>query len=58
MDNLIMAKGVDKRNDEIVFRWFGHVERMENDSSSKKVYVERVLVVGQWVGVADGLILF
>ena len=45
MDNLIMAKGVDKRIDESVFRWFGHVERMENDSSSKKVYVERVLEV-------------
>ena len=27
----IMIKGVDEKNDEGVFRWFGHVERMEYD---------------------------
>ena len=26
-----VMKGVDKRINEDVFRWFGHVERMKND---------------------------
>ena len=34
-----MTKGVDERIDEGVLRWFGHVERMENDRIDKRVYV-------------------
>ena len=34
-----MTKGVDKRIDEGVLRWFGHVERMKNDMITKRVYV-------------------
>ena len=34
-----VTKGVDERIDEDVFRWFGHVERMENDRIAKRVYV-------------------
>ena len=29
----------DERNDEGVLRWFGHVEREENDRNPKRVYV-------------------
>ena len=29
----------DERIDEGVLRWFGHVERMENDRIAKRVYV-------------------
>ena len=32
-----VTKGVDKRIDEGVFRWFGHVERMEEDSLCRSV---------------------
>ena len=32
-----VTKGVDERIDEGVLRWFGHVERMENDA--KRDYV-------------------
>ena len=32
-------KGVDKKIDEGVLQWFGHVERMENDRIAKRVYV-------------------
>ena len=32
-------EGLDKRIDEGVLRWFGHVERMENDRTGKRVYV-------------------
>ena len=35
-----MKKGVGERIDESVLRWFAHVERMENDSKAKRVYVE------------------
>ena len=35
-----VTKGVDVRTDEVVFRWFSHVERMENDRIAKRVYVE------------------
>ena len=37
-----MDKGAvrsDERIDEGVLRWFGHVERMENDRNVKRVYV-------------------
>ena len=33
------TKRVDERIDEGVLRWFGHVERMENDGIAKRVYV-------------------
>ena len=34
-----VTKGVDERIDEGVLRWFGHVERMENNRNAKRVYV-------------------
>ena len=34
-----MAKGTDKRVDEGVLRWFGHVERMENDRIANRINV-------------------
>ena len=34
-----MTKGVKERIDGGVLRWFGHVERMENDMIAKRVYV-------------------
>ena len=34
-----VTKGVDERIDEGVLLWFGHVERMENDRITKRVYV-------------------
>ena len=33
-----MAKGVNKNFNEGVLRWFGHVERMENNRIAKRVY--------------------
>ena len=30
---------MDEKIDEGVLRWFGHVERMENDRIAKRVYV-------------------
>ena len=33
-----VSKGVDERIDEGVLRWFGHVERMENDRVARIVY--------------------
>ena len=35
----IVTKGFDDRNDEGVFRWFGHLERMENDRIDMRIYV-------------------
>ena len=35
-----VTKGVDEKIDEGVLRWFGHVERMENNRIAKRVYVE------------------
>ena len=35
-----VTKGVYEKSDVGVFRWFGHVERMENDRITKRVYVE------------------
>ena len=34
-----MTKGVDEKIDEGVLRWFGHVERMEDDRVFKRVCV-------------------
>ena len=34
-----MRKGLDEKIDQDVLWWFGHVERMERDRISKKVYV-------------------
>ena len=34
-----VTKGVDENIDEGVLRWFGHVERIENDKIAKRVYV-------------------
>ena len=34
-----VTKGVDEKIDESVLRWFGHVEKMENDKTAKRVYV-------------------
>ena len=34
-----MRKGLYERIDEGVLRWFGHVERMERDRITKRVYV-------------------
>ena len=34
-----VTKGVDERIDEGVLRWFGHVERMENNMITKRFYV-------------------
>ena len=31
-------EGVDEKIDDVL-RWFGHVERMENDRVAKRVYV-------------------
>ena len=35
-----VTKGVDEKINEDILRWFGHVERMENDRIAKMVYVE------------------
>ena len=36
-----VTKGLDEKVDEGVLRWFGHVERMENDRIAKRVYVRK-----------------
>ena len=45
-----VKKGVDENIDEVVFRSFGHVERMENDKITRSVYVRECTVVSQSVG--------
>ena len=34
-----VAKGVDERIDASVLRWFGHIERMEDERIVKRAYV-------------------
>ena len=52
-----VRKRPDERIDEGVLSWFGHVERMERDMITKRVYVGELLEVVQWVGHGrDGLI--
>ena len=34
-----MSKGAEEKINEDVLRWFGHVERMENNRIAKRVYV-------------------
>ena len=34
-----VTKGLDERIDEVVLRWLGHVEKMENDRIAKRDYV-------------------
>ena len=34
-----VMKGVDEKINEGVLRWFGHVVRMENERTAKRVYV-------------------
>ena len=34
-----MTKGVGEKTDDGVFRWFSHVERMEDNRDAKRVYV-------------------
>ena len=36
-----VKKGLDERIDEGVIWWFSHVERMERDRISKRVYLEK-----------------
>ena len=40
-----VTKEVDKRIDAGVLRWFGHVERIENDRVAKRVYL------GEYAGI-------
>ena len=34
-----MKKGLDERSDEALFRWFGHLARMERYRIAKRIYV-------------------
>ena len=34
-----VTKGIDENIEEGVLRWFGHVERIENNRITKRVYV-------------------
>ena len=43
-----VVKEVDKRIDESVLHWFGHIERRENDMIAIRVYM-RVCVVTRLV---------
>ena len=35
----VTTKGVDEKIEEDVLQWFGHVERMKNNSTAKRVYI-------------------
>ena len=37
-----VAQGVNRRTDDSVLPWFGHMEKMENDRNAKRVSV------GKW----------
>ena len=37
-----VTKGLNERVDEGVLRWFGHVERRENDRFAKRIYVGKL----------------
>ena len=41
-----VTKGVNEKIDEGVLRWFGHVERMENNRIAKRVYVGECALSG------------
>ena len=49
-----MMKGVDESIDEGVLQWFSHVERIEKDKITKRVYLGEC--AGSCCG-RDGLIL-
>ena len=49
----VVTKAVDEKIDEGVLRWFGNVERMENDRIAKRVYVG-VCAGSRSVGVYGG----
>ena len=34
-----VTKGMEERIDEGIVRWFGHVERMQNDKIDKRAYI-------------------
>ena len=34
-----VTKGVDEKIDEGVLRWFGRVERMENNRTTRRVFI-------------------
>ena len=42
-----VTKGVNERIDEGALRWFGHVERIENDRIGRRMYVREVQVITQ-----------
>ena len=42
-----VTKGVNERIDEGALRWFGHVERMENDRIGRRMNVREVQVITQ-----------
>ena len=35
-----VKKGADKRIDEVVLRWFGHVESMKKERFAKRLFVQ------------------
>ena len=53
-----MMKGVNERIDAGVLQWFGHMERIEKDRITKRIYIRVCMTVILWVGCRrDGLIL-
>ena len=49
-----MTKGVDERIDKGAFRYYGHVERMENDRIGKRVYIASVFPARKREAVTQG----